>query len=39
MRSNGYNLQDIAARQNTSTKRIRKLLEEVRCVLMELCQE
>ncbi len=39
MRSSGYNLQDIAARQNTSTKRIRKLLEEVRCVLMELCQE
>lgn len=37
MRSHGYNLQDIATRQNTSTKRIRKLLEEVRNVLTELC--
>lgn len=39
MRSSGYNLHDIAACQNTSTKRIRKLLEEVRCVLMEICHE
>lgn len=39
MRSHGYNLQDIATRQNTSTKRIRKLLEEVRSVLTELCYE
>lgn len=39
MRSSGYNLQDIANRQNTSTKRIRKLLEEVRCVLLEICHE
>ncbi len=37
MRSHGYNLKDIATRQNTSTKRIRKLLEEVRSVLTELC--
>lgn len=39
MRSSGYNLQDIAIRQNTSAKRVRKLLDEVRCVLTELCQE
>lgn len=39
MKSHGYNLQDIATRQNTSTKRIRTLLEEVRCVLTELCRE
>lgn len=39
MRSSGYNLQDIAAHQNISTKRIRKLLDEVRCILTELCQE
>lgn len=37
MRSHGYNLQDIATRQSTSTKRVRKLLEEVRSVLTELC--
>lgn len=37
MRSSGYNLQDIANRQNTSIKRIRRLLEEVRGVLMEIC--
>lgn len=37
MKSHGYNLQDIATSQNTSTKRIRKLLEEVRSVLTELC--
>ena len=36
MKSHGYNLQDIATHQNTSTKRIRKLLEEVRSVLTEL---
>lgn len=39
MRSSGYNLQDIADHQNTSIKRIRRLLEEVRTVLMELCNE
>lgn len=39
LKSSGYNLQDIATHQNTSTKRIRKLLEEVRCVLTELCHE
>ena len=39
MRSIGYNLQDIANRQNTSIKRIRRLLEEVRGVLMEICYE
>lgn len=39
LKSSGYNLQDIATRQNTSTKRIRKLLDEVRCVLTELCHE
>ena len=39
LKSSGYNLQDIAIRQNTTTKRIRGLLEEVRCVLMELCRE
>lgn len=39
LKSSGYNLQDIATRQNTSTKRIRKLLNEVRCVLTELCHE
>lgn len=39
MKSHGYNLQDIATRQNTSTKRIRMLLEEVRWVLAELCRE
>lgn len=39
LRSSGYNLQDIAAHQNTSTKRIRNLLKEVRCVLAELCHE
>jgi len=39
MRSHGYNLQDIATHQNTSTKRIRMLLEEVRCILTELCRE
>ena len=39
LRSSGYNLQDIAARQNTSSKRIRNLLEDVRCVLAELCRE
>ena len=37
MKSHGYNLQDIATHQNTSTKRIRKLLKEVRSVLTELC--
>lgn len=37
LKSSGYNLKDIATCQNTSTKRIRKLLEEVRCVLTELC--
>lgn len=39
LKSSGYNLRDIATRQNTSTKRIRSLLEEVRCVLTELCRE
>ncbi len=39
MRSNGYNLQDIASHQNTSTKHIRKLLKDVQNVLMELCNE
>ena len=39
MKSNGFNLQDIATQQNTSIKRIRRLLEEVRVVLMELCNE
>ena len=39
MKSNGYNLQDIANQQNTSIKRIRRLLEEVRTVLIELCNE
>ena len=39
LRSSGYNLQDIAIHQNTTTKRIRGLLEEVRCVLTELCRE
>ena len=39
MRSSGYNLQDIANHHNTSIKRIRKLLEEVRGVLMEICYE
>lgn len=39
MRSSGYNLQDIANRQNTSIKRIRRLLEDVRNVLMEICYE
>ena len=39
MGSHGYNLQDIATHQNTSTKRIRMLLEEVRCILTELCRE
>lgn len=39
MKSNGYNLQDIANQHNTSIKRIRRLLEEVRTVLMELCNE
>lgn len=39
MKSNGYNLQDIANQHNTSTKRIRRLLEEVRTALMELCNE
>lgn len=39
MKSNGYNLQDIANQHNTSTKRIRRLLEEVRTVLTELCNE
>ncbi len=39
MKSHGYNLQDIATHQNTSTKRIRKLLKEVRSVLTELCYE
>lgn len=39
LKSSGYKLQDIATRQNTSTKRIRNLLEEVRCVLAELCRE
>lgn len=39
LKSSGYNLQDIAIRQNTTTKRIRGLLEEVRCVLTELCRE
>ncbi len=37
MRSSGYNLQDIANHHNTSIKRIRRLLEEVRSVLMEIC--
>lgn len=37
MRSDGYTLQDIACRQNTSTKRIRRLLKEVQDILMELC--
>lgn len=37
MRSHGYNLHDIASRQNTSIKRVRMLLEEVRSVLTELC--
>ena len=39
MKSDGYNLQDIATRQNTSTKRIRTLLEDVRYILTELCRE
>ena len=39
MRTHGYSLQDIATRQNTSAKRIRRLLEEVRNVLTELCYE
>lgn len=39
MKSHGYNLRDIATHQNTSTKRIRVLLEEVRRVLTELCYE
>lgn len=39
MRSSGYNLQDIANHHNTSIKRIRRLLEEVRSVLMEICYE
>lgn len=39
MRAHGYSLRDIATRQNTSAKRIRKLLEEIRSVLTELCYE
>lgn len=39
MRSSGYNLQDIANHHNTSIKRIRRLLEEVRSVLMDICYE
>ena len=38
MRSHGYSLKDIATHQNTSSKRIKKLLEEVHCVLNELCR-
>jgi len=39
MKSSGYNLQDIAQRQNMTQKRVQKLLEEVRGVLMEICCE
>lgn len=39
MKSSGYGIQDIARRQNVTTRRVRKLLEEVRSILTEMCYE
>ncbi|MCM1214955.1 MAG: sigma-70 family RNA polymerase sigma factor [Lachnospiraceae bacterium] len=39
MKSYGYNNRDIARSQNTTMKRIRELLEDVRTVLAEICYE
>lgn len=37
LKSYGYNDCDIARRQNISTKRVQKLLKEIRYVLLEIC--
>lgn len=39
MRTEGYALREIARAQNLSLYFVRKLLEEVRMVLTQLCEE
>ena len=38
MKSDGYSVRDIARRQQTTTKRVQELLEEIRTVLLEVCR-
>ena len=39
MKSDGYSVRDIARRQQTTTKRIQELLDEIRSALLEVCRD